>query len=151
MQKIAVKISNKNASTFAIVDDEDAKKVSLHKWRQNGCGYAITDIYGKTVRMHHLILGTPKKGLEVDHINRNGMDNRKNNLRFVNRSQNQLNRSPSTKSASQYKGINQRANGKWQSRICIAGKRVQIGTFETESEAADAYKLASNKYWESIA
>lgn len=70
----------------ALIDARDSELVSAHRWTANptpfGAFYATTSIKGKTVYMHRLIVNPPK-GKEVDHINRNSLDNRRENLRAV--------------------------------------------------------------------
>lgn len=79
---------------YVMVDDLDYDLVYRYKWRLSkgrNTNYACTCISGQTVLMHRLINKTPS-GLFTDHINRNGLDNRRNNLRSVNRSDNGRNR-----------------------------------------------------------
>ena len=73
----------------------------------------------------------------VDHINRNVYDNRKSNLRICNASINSLNRNT--------KGYYKKDNGTYQVQICINGKRINIGTYKTEEEAANVYNNYKNK------
>lgn len=85
-----------NTGNFAIVDDEDYEYISsFGKWYENDGGYAIkkTRINGAnvTIRMHRLLAQAPK-GLVVDHINGNRLDNRKSNLRCVSQQINSWNR-----------------------------------------------------------
>lgn len=82
---------------FAIIDDEDYEKVKPHKWRANYCK-GISNYYVQncgwgvpTIMMHRLIMNAPK-GLVVDHINHNTLDNRKSNLRVCTQSENLRNR-----------------------------------------------------------
>jgi hypothetical protein len=83
-----------------LVDDEDYLRLKAHKWSVNSRGYAVrfTEHLGvkKGIRMHREILelGEYDGGMEVDHINRNKLDNRRCNLRLVTRSENQKNRNP---------------------------------------------------------
>ena len=79
----------------------------------------------------------------VDHINRNVYDNRKSNLRICNASINSLNRNT--------KGYYKKDNGTYQVQICINGKRINIGTYKTEEEAANVYNNYKNKYIENHA
>ena len=85
---------------FAIVDDEDHERVSKNKWQLNSrhgvkdpIFYARAKINTKIVQMHRVILNA-KNGQYIDHINGNGLDNRKCNLRFATRSQNLMNQKP---------------------------------------------------------
>lgn len=65
----------------------DIEKVKSYRWYLKD-GYAVTSIGYKKIKMHHLLLGKPIRGKEIDHINRNRLDNRKSNLRFVSSSVN---------------------------------------------------------------
>lgn len=62
------------------------------KWTLGSTGYAMASIRGKRLRMHHFIVGKPKKGLVTDHKNRDKLDNRKKNLHHVTYSENNLNK-----------------------------------------------------------
>src|SRR3990167_2666087 len=93
---------------FALVDEEDYEKVNQFKWHFQG-GYAARtyrDEDGKTksIWMHQFILNyfVPR---HIDHINRNGLDNRKENLRKILKWQNAFNRERKTKSKTGYRGV----------------------------------------------
>lgn len=121
----------------AIVDDEDYELVSRYKWYANKSGnvwYARTMDGGKTILMHWLIMG----GKHIDHINGNGLDNRRENLRFATSSQQAMNRPSHRGSTSRYKGVSwDSARGKWLATI---GKpSVHLGYFKNEQDAARAY------------
>ena len=90
MKKIKV------GNTFALVDDQDFESLNQFKWHQDK-GYAYGYVEGKHIYMHSLILNTPK-GLFSDHINRNRLDNRRENLRIVSHAENNQNRTIGLKS-----------------------------------------------------
>lgn len=93
----------------------------------------------RIVYMHRLIANAPD-GVEVDHINGDRLDNRRENLRLSNRSNNLLNkRVASSKSTTGYIGVEVHRD-KFTARINIMGKRTYIGTFNTASEASNAYQ-----------
>ncbi len=135
---------------YAIVDDEDFDMVSQNKWHFS-YGYAKSKISGKTVYMHRVILDAPK-GMEVDHINGNKLDNRKENIRLCTTSQNQLNAASHKDSASKYRGVcflkhKKQAKRPWRAMITVPQVgQVFIGNFATEVEAAIAYNAAATKY-----
>ncbi|MAU10628.1 MAG: hypothetical protein CL607_17990 [Anaerolineaceae bacterium] len=95
---------------IAIVDDADFPWLTqMGTWRLNSSSYAVLHYvtqngHHRTLYMHRLILKLAL-GIQVDHINRNRLDNRRENLRFATRSQNQANKGLPTNNTSQYKGI----------------------------------------------
>jgi hypothetical protein len=91
---------------------------------------------------------TPIAGkLEIDHINKNRLDNRKKNLRFCTRSENLYNKTTNKNNTSGYKGVvwdNQRR--KWCASISIERRRINLGFFQNKEEAAKVYNEAALKY-----
>lgn len=131
---------------FALVDDEDFEALSKSKWCLSSSGYAITS---KTVQykvshilMHRVITGA-EKGLYVDHIDMNKLNNQKANLRACTNAQNQMNKNK-LKGKSKYKGVTyiKKAN-KWAAQIRANYKYVWLGQYHSEEEAALAYNVAA--------
>jgi len=125
---------------FAIVDAADEAIVAGYLWtpiRMNGSVYARALAGRDRMLMHKLITGWPG----CDHINGDGLDNRRTNLREATRSQNMANRRKSVPgSASRFKGVSLHADRRqWRAQIGIRGKRVYLGLFPSEEGAARAY------------
>jgi hypothetical protein len=103
----------------------------------------------KKIRMHRVILERMLgreliKGEDVDHINHDGLDNRRVNLRLATHAENMRNRVKRINCSSEYKGVCwYKPNKKWQAEIRIDGKQKRLGRFESEIEAAKAYDIAA--------
>jgi len=131
---------------FTMVDDDDFEELNQHKWYANKMGnilYAVRNIETPKrakIYMHRSIMNTPN-GLQTDHINGNGLDNRKENLRAVTARQNTQNKH--TNKSSIYAGVNwSKVAQKWHARICIKGSRKHLGYFKTEIDAYNSYLKA---------
>jgi hypothetical protein len=136
--------------TVALVDDEDYERLSQYRWRAKGdrdTFYAYTDIYvggkRKMTSMHSMVIKLGGKP-QVDHIDHNGLNNQKSNLRAATHSENQRNRSKEKGNTSGFKGVSfQKSTGQWQASIRIDGTLVYMGCYGTKEEAARAYDLAA--------
>lgn len=135
-----------------LIDDEDYELFSKYNWRIDSLGYVRTDrrINKKKtcIRLHRLLMiGLEKNDLQVDHINRNRLDNRRCNLRVCTKKQNNQNTSVRKNSSSNYLGVHlrkNRGNKKWVACCCRKSK-----CFLTEKEAALYYnELAIIEYGE---
>ena len=123
---------------FATVDAADYKRLRRYRWHASRHGrkiYACCNTGGRTVSMHHMIV-RPRRGCVVDHIDGNGLNNRRCNLRVCTPQQNQANRGPRGGS-SRFVGVYRRGN-KWVAEIRCRGKRYHLGRFDDEVEAAKA-------------
>ncbi len=130
---------------FAVVDVADYEQLSKYRWswlKTHGAnGYARRCEGNKTILMHRQILKAPK-GMMVDHIDGNGLNNRRSNLRLCTPQQNQCNRCVSRARQKQglFKGVHHRTDsGKPCARITHRGKTLCLGVFDTDVEAAKAY------------
>ena len=131
-------------NVFTLVDDDDYSYLSKHKWNVTPHGYVQRFDYSEypkrsTVTMHRLIMGNPVES-QIDHINGDKLDNRKENLRIANRNQNAWNVGKHSNNKSGLKGVYfHKATGKWASSIRANGKRKHLGLFDTKEGAYEAY------------
>lgn len=138
---------------FALVDDEDFERLSQFKWmcyrarsKNTKCWHVRLSKWGKQTYMHRMIV-FPPAGMIVDHIDRDGLNNQKSNLRFCTHWQNSMNASPRL-GTSKYKGVCFRKDSrKWRARIRVHGKLIQLGNFDNEEDAARCYDEAAKKYF----
>ncbi len=141
--------SKKFGDKKVLIDPEDFEKISSYKWilliGRHGNFYARTYLGRKTTFLHKLIYPDYEF---VDHINGNGLDNRKSNLRNATAVQNGQNRRKIAKASSIYKGVCwKKESKKWCARITVNKKRIQLGYFKNEKEASKAYNKAALKYF----
>lgn len=138
-----MKLINLTKGKSVIVDDEDFIWLNNLKWHYRRCGnsgYAVRVPYKQpAVYMHRLIMLCPID-FEVDHINGNPLDNRKENLRFCSRSENCRNSKIKSNNKSGFKGVDC-LRGKW--RVTIQGQH--IGYFVTKEEVAKEYNREAIK------
>ena len=141
-------LSGKYSHIKCIIDDEDYERISKYNWFYNNCGYAVKN---KTINspkqyMHRMIMNA-EKGQIVDHINRNTYDNRKANLRFVNKSQNAFNSKRRTTGISGTTGVYwSKVKNKWTARIKGKRKEMSLGYYLDKNDAIRARKNAEKKY-----
>lgn len=133
---------------FAIIDEADAEAVLAHKWyavrRRNGwyAAFAVGPKHSRRqVLMHRLLLGD-RDGSHIDHVNGDGLDNRRENLRHVSVAQNQWNRSRPRNNSSGFKGVSWVAQKQlWRADITANGISRCIGYYSTKEDAARAYDM----------
>ena len=137
----------------ALVDDEDYEFLNQWKWyakRGTNTYYAArssgtpSQHNQKTIRMHRVILN-PQKYLEIDHIDGNGLNNCRSNLREVTRRGNQQNQHVSK--SSNYPGVTLiKTTGLWQAQAKIRGRNAYLGHYRVERDAAEAYMNAVKEF-----
>ena len=145
----------------ALIDDEDFELINKYSWyaevKKNHV-YAKAHNIGNghikhLVWMHRLILGLDdNKGKYVDHINRDSLDNRRCNLRITDHAGNQMNTIKRKNCSSIYKGVAWHpAVNKWFAYITIMKKRIYLGWFINETEAARTYDMAAREHFKDYA
>lgn len=132
---------------ICILDEDDFDYISSFKWQiTSNKKYASGWVDGKVRLMHRVILDMKDSKLEVDHINGNGFDNRKSNLRACTRQQNSFN--AKGKGLSKYKGVYWcTKTNRWRAQIKGDGKNRNLGRFLIEKDAAIAYDKGAIKYF----
>jgi hypothetical protein len=121
---------------FALIDDEDFELVSQRKW-YSAKGYAVSND-SERVKMHRIVMNPPADKF-VDHIDRNPLNNQKNNLRIVGMEENIHNRTKIPNTINNFKGTQLLSHGVWQARCRIYKNDFHLGTYSTELAAAIAY------------
>ena len=132
-----------------LIDKDDFEKCKQVSWCVDSKGYANgkSKTFG-TIRLHRYILN-PNKNLQVDHINRNKLDNRKSNLRTVTNQQNHFNRPLNKNNKSGVTGVyfNNQCK-KWCAQITINRKTISAGLFEKLEDAVKARNKLKEKYFQ---
>jgi len=137
-----MKIIELTKNMFTKVDDDDFEFLSKRKWCYSG-RYAYGRFGNRMIFMHRVILKVPY-GLFTDHIDGDGLNNQKYNLRICTISQNTSNSKLRIDNPSGFRGVRFKkypcttGNGRWESRIRFMNKDVHIGYYDTPEEAAHA-------------
>ena len=149
-------IANNTGAEFKI-DYEDYKLVCNYSWNQIknqeylGAYYIKPNGTVTKIKLHRLILGlidNEDSEKMVDHINHEALDNRKENLRIVTNSQNQMNRTKTSLNTSGERGVYwHKKTNKWQANLQINGKLLYLGLFDNKEDAVLARKNAEVKYF----
>lgn len=143
-------VSPKYGEFIVLYDDEDHGKILKHTWGISKYGnnfYAKTMIGEKNKQkilyLHRFILNA-KYGDIIDHKDNNTLNNKKSNIRFCSHQNNMMNRKPEKNSSSKFKGIYYNKNSNlWHSQIYKNFKKIHLGYFENEIDAALAYNGAA--------
>lgn len=141
-------ITKKNRSQYdTLYDKDDDKLIKKYLWsiledKKKGRYSVAYSSNKKNIKMHRLVTRCPK-GMVVDHINHNALDNRKDNLRICTTQQNSMNTSSRKNSTSKYKGVClDKATNKWKAYATIRGKKRHLGYHDTQENAAIAHNHA---------
>lgn len=143
---------NHTIRAYTLVDVEDLPRVLNARWRlvthahgpnQYAGHMDYTGAKPRIILLHRLLLDAPDE-IDVDHINGDGLDNRKGNLRLATEMQNQWNRGTHKPSKCGYKGVRLHHKGRRYYAVITCDKRVyRLGTFDTPEKAAEAYNQAA--------
>jgi len=137
---------------YTKVDPEDYEWLNKYDWnllKSQSNRYAVRIADKKLIFIHmHREIMKPPKGMVVDHISRDGLDNRRANLRLATRKQNRYNSRPRLRrGTSKYKGVSwDKSKGKWRAILGFDCKTKYVGSFDNEIEAAKARDAAAKKY-----
>lgn len=136
---------------FALVDDADYDWLMQWKWhaQHNGHNWYAARNQGKRpfrtiVQMHSVIAATPK-GFDTDHIDGNGLNNQRDNLRVCTHAENRRNQGKQENNTSGYKGVVW-DKGKWRAEITVNRRKIRLGIFGDPEMAARAYDKAAKQY-----
>ncbi|MGA2323079.1 MAG: HNH endonuclease [Sedimentisphaerales bacterium] len=139
---------------YAIVDQKDFYRLNKLEWlvkEDYDSIYAVRFFRrpgesSKLISMHRFICNPPA-GLLIDHINCNGLDNRRDNLRLATHSQNNCNRPKRKNTTSRFVGVHfAKKMNKWAAQIKYRGGKKWLGYFDNETDAAKAFDAAARKY-----
>ena len=120
---------------FTLLNKVDFEYFSHWKWYFLKNGYVYRKPKDKMIYLHREIL-KPLIGFETDHINRKKLDNRRENLRMVDRSQSQWNKGEYRNNTSGVKGVDwKKRDSKWRVRIQVRNKRINVGLFDNLNNA----------------
>jgi hypothetical protein len=144
---------------FVIVDAEDYERLNTFKWQARryttgwyaGRRSRASEGNGRKMVWMHKVVIEPPAGMLIDHRNQNGLDNRRTNLRIATIAENACNRRKTkTACTSRYKGVTfykePHRQKRWGAEITKNGRRIRLGRYKNEIEAARAYDEAAKKY-----
>lgn len=131
--------------TVTLVDADVYEWAQHKRWYRNSNGYVvgIHPITGKRCGLHRIIM-CPPPGLEVDHLNRNKLDNRRANMRRVTHQQNRQNLAAQRNSSTGVRGVSPDRK-RYRARLHLNGKRVWVGVFDTIDAAGEAVQAARRR------
>ena len=130
-----------------LISDEDFDFVRRYRWFMTRLGYVLRSEHEKSLSLHRELLKA-QPGIEVDHINGDPTDNRRENLRLATRQENARNHRKQPKR--KYIGVYKHGD-KWQAGVIVSRRFIYLGTFSTPEEAAKARDEAAKKLYKEFA
>ena len=139
------------------IDELDLPIMAQFRWRSvfiAGITYVVTNVRKGDRRVTaylHRIIMRPPPGVHIDHIDHDGLNNQRSNLRLCSRSENMRNQVKRRRAtSSRFKGVS-RAGHRWCAQLEIDGKHIRLGSHDTEEQAAAAYNAGAVLYFGSFA
>lgn len=142
---------------FTLISVSDFERVTAHSWRLHrkeagkSTAYVSRDEGGHTIKLHTHLMGAQPEGMVIDHINGDGLDNRRENLRVCTHAQNSRNskkHGAPGQASSPFKGVTRdESREKWTAKISVDGKTMNLGRFDSETAAALAYDEAAKTFY----
>ena len=129
----------------AIIDAADAARVEGRNWFaqvKKNTVYAVS----RGVFLHRFLTEAPAE-IEVDHRSGDGLDNRRQNLRFATPALNRANQKRRKNNSSGFKGVYKTSVNRWTAQIGVGGKRICLGSFKNPEDAHQAYAKEAEKYY----
>lgn len=141
-------ITNRKGQTFTVLlDDADAPLYDARIWYVSAKGYVVHSLPDKSKLWLHRVLMNAPADKQVDHINRNRLNNCRDNLRLCTSSENNRNRTRSSLNTSGYVGVSfDKDAGKWYAELTIHGRDIYLGLYDTAKEGAIARDAAALEY-----
>lgn len=138
---------------YAVVDAADLDLLGQYRWYlakpgkgRRGGNYPTATVGGRPLTMHRLLVPAPD-GYVVDHINRDGLDNRRSNLRVITPAQNMQNRRSRVGATSSFRGVYWAKNEqKWRAQVKVEGIKFCLGSYDSEEDAAKAASSFRQRY-----
>ena len=140
-----------NTKNIVLIDKEDYDLVKEYCWNERKDGYIASRKDGKHLSLSIFIMNFPSDGYDVDHINRNKLDNRKENLRIVTQHESVLNRGLYSTNKTGIEGVQETKYHTWLASLQYSGKKVLGKTYKNKDDAIKARLSAEKKYYKEFA
>lgn len=129
----------------ALISLADVDRIKKYKWSYNSVTGMVTACQGR-VYLSRYIMDCPAE-MQVDHVNGNRLDNRRQNLRICTATQNAMNRLERVDNTSGFRGVSQRKDGRYEAYIHVNGRKIHLGLFKKLTDAINTRLKAEIKYY----